>query len=235
MNVGRGCVATYVFLEVCARRKVGVCFLGKYWVGRTRSGTLSHPDYIMLGSANKGMKVVVFVSRDLGNGVELAVAIRHVVIVKVGGCKVGGVYGKYGIGVHAMKDWLGSMMGWIGGGDWVLLGDWNGYHHTWSLDGSSGPGGRVFAEWVQEHGVEVYFGDGGTFEQRRGGDVVPTRTDFEVLSPDCSWTSEDGNCFLSVHACIRGSLVVGELERVDKRQVVEWDRLPVILADEDEG
>ena len=41
----------------------------------------------------------------------------------MGGCPVGGVYGKCGVGVHVMRDWLVSLEGWIGGGEWVLLGD----------------------------------------------------------------------------------------------------------------
>ena len=113
VKVGRGCVAMDLFLEVCARGKVGVCFVGAWGVARTGSGTQSHTEYVMLGYATKGTKVVVFVRRDLVDGVELTVAMAHVVIVNVGGCKVGGVYGKCGIGVHGMKDWLGSMTGWI--------------------------------------------------------------------------------------------------------------------------
>lgn len=145
-NVGRGCVATDVFLEVCASRKVGVCFVGECWVARTGSGTQSHMDYVMLGSATKGTKVVVFVRRDLVDSVELAVATARVVIVKVGGCKVGGIYGKCGIGVHTMKDWVESIVGRIGGGDWVLLSDWNAHDHMWSLDERSRPGGQVLGK-----------------------------------------------------------------------------------------
>ena len=53
------------------------------------------------------------------------------------------------------------------GGDWVLLGDWNAHHHTWSLDGKSGPRGRVLAEWVLERGAEVHFGKGGHLNEGR--------------------------------------------------------------------
>ena len=49
-----------------------------------------------------------------------------------------------------MRDWLVSLEGWVGGEEWVLLGDRNGHHHTWSLDGRSGLGGKVLAEWVLE-------------------------------------------------------------------------------------
>ena len=73
----------------------------------------------------------------------------------------------------------------------MLLGDWNAHHHTWSLDGKSGPGGRVLAEWVLERGAEVHFGVGGTFERRRERDLVQSRIDFPVASPDSGWTDED--------------------------------------------
>ena len=53
MNVGRGCVATHVFLESCARKAVGICFVGECWVASTGNGTQSHPDYVMLGNASK--------------------------------------------------------------------------------------------------------------------------------------------------------------------------------------
>ena len=150
--------------------------------------------------------------RDLVDGVGLGMATAYVVIVKVASCKVGGVYGKCGIGVYDLKDWLVTMTGWIGGGERVLLGDWNANDNLWSLDGRLVPGRRVIAQWTQEHGVEVQFGGGGTIEPRHVGDVVQSRIDVTVSSPECDWTGEDDDWLLSGHACIGGSLVVGELE-----------------------
>ena len=221
MNVGRGCVATHVFLESCAKKGVGICFVGEYWVARRGLGTQSHPDYVMLGHATKGTKVVSFVRRDLVDRVELVVATARAVVVEVGGCRVGGVYGKCGISVHAMRDWVDSMTGWIGGGDWALLGDYNAHHHKWSLDGRSGPGGKVLAEWVQDRGAEVHFGEGGTFERRRRGGMVQSRIDFVVASPDSGWIGEADDWLLSDHAGIGRSLVVDKLRRVDEREVID--------------
>ena len=93
----------------------------------------------------------------------------------------------------------------------------------------------MLAEWVLELGAEVHFGVGGTFERRRGRDVVQSRIDFAVASPDSSWTDEDADWLLSDHSSIGGSLVVGEVGRTDRREVVDWDRLAVTLADKDEG
>ena len=77
-------------------------------MGMTGNGTRSHPDYVMLGSASRGTKVVVFIRKDLVDGVSLVVATARVVGVEVGSCQVGGVYGNCVVGVHAMRDWLGS-------------------------------------------------------------------------------------------------------------------------------
>ena len=44
MNVGRGCVATHVVLESCARKEVGICFVKECWVVLTGNGTQSHLD-----------------------------------------------------------------------------------------------------------------------------------------------------------------------------------------------
>ena len=81
----------------------------------------------------------------------------------------------------------------------------------------------------------MHFGGGGNFEGRHRGDVVQSRIDCAVLSPHCGWTGEDSDWLLSDHACIGGSLVVVELGKVDERQGVEWHRLSITLADEDEG
>ena len=74
-------------------------------------GTQSHPDNTMLGSTSRGTKVVVFVRKDLVDGVSLVAATARVVVVEVGSCRIGGVYRKCRVGVHAMGDWLGSLEG----------------------------------------------------------------------------------------------------------------------------
>ena len=117
----------------------------------------------------------------------------------------------------------------------MLLGDWNAHHHMWSLDGKSGPGGRVLVKWVMGKGAEVHFEEGGTFERRRGRDVVQSWIDFAVSSPESGWTHEGTNWLLSDHSSIGGSLVIGQGAGTDHREVVNWDRLAVTLTDEDEG
>ena len=71
-----------------------------------------------------------FVRQDLVDGVRLVLATVWVVMIKIGGCRVGGVHGKCDVVVHAMKDWQDSLLKWVGRGDWVLLGDWNAHHYT---------------------------------------------------------------------------------------------------------
>ena len=93
----------------------------------------------------------------------------------------------------------------------------------------------MLAEWVLERGAEVYFGEGGTFERRRGREVVQSRIDFVVTSPNSGWTNARANRLLSDHSSIGGSLVIGEVRRADRREVVDWDRLAATLADEHEG
>ena len=107
MNVGRGCVGAHVFLESCARKEVDICFVGEYWITRDGNGTQSHSDYVILGNVRRGTKVVVFIRKVLVDGVSLVAATARAVVVEVGGCRVGGVYEKCGVGMHEMKDWLG--------------------------------------------------------------------------------------------------------------------------------
>ena len=93
----------------------------------------------------------------------------------------------------------------------------------------------MLAEWDMERGAEVHFGDGGTFERRRGSGMVQSRIDFAVAFPDSGGTDEDADWLLSDHLSIGGSLVIGEVQRTAGREVVDWDRLATTLADEDEG
>lgn len=67
-------MATHVFLKCSARKEVGFCFVGECWLALTGSGTQSRPDYVLLGYATKGTKVVAFVKRDLVDSVELVLA-----------------------------------------------------------------------------------------------------------------------------------------------------------------
>ena len=92
----------------------------------------------------------------------------------------------------------------------------------------------MLVEWVLERGAEVQFGEGGTFERRRGRDVVQSRIDFAVTSPDSGLIDEDADWLLSDHSSIGESLVIGEVRRMDRREVVDWDGLAATLADEDE-
>ena len=94
--------------------------------------------------------------------------------------------------------------------------------------------GRVLSEWVLEWGTEVHLGKGGTFERRRGRGMMQSQIQFAVTSPDSGWTDEDADWVLSDHSSIGGSLVIGEVRRVDTREVVDWDGLAATLADEDE-
>ena len=93
----------------------------------------------------------------------------------------------------------------------------------------------MLAEWVLERGAEVYFGEGGMFERRRGREVVQSRIDFVVTSPNSGWTNARANRLLSDHSSIGGSLVIGEVRRADRKEVVDRDRLAATLADEHEG
>ena len=58
----------------------------------------------MLGKVSRGTKVVVFVRKDLVDAVLLVSITARAVVVDVGGCLVGGVYGKCGVSVNAMED-----------------------------------------------------------------------------------------------------------------------------------
>ena len=92
----------------------------------------------------------------------------------------------------------------------------------------------MLAEWVLERGAVVHFGEGGTFERRRGREVGQSRIDFVVTSPDSGWTDGGTDWLLSDHSSMGRSWVIGEVRRADRREVVDWNRLAATLTDEDE-
>ena len=63
---------------------------------------------------------------------------------------------------------------------------------------------------------------------------MQSRIDFAVTSPDSGWTDASTDWLLSDHSSIGVSLVIGEVRRPDRREVVDWDRLAATLTDEDE-
>ena len=144
MNVGQSCDATYEFLESCAQKDVGVAFVGECWVERKGGrGTQSHLDFVRLGSVSAAHRVACFVLRSLVGVCRLVECAHQFVCVEIGGVRVGGSYGRCGEQVHDMERWLEGIREVVGVGRWVLLGDWNAHHPAWSLDGRSGPSGRV--------------------------------------------------------------------------------------------
>ena len=54
-------------------------------MARDGKGTQSHTEIVMLGSASRGTKVVVFTRKDLVDGVSLVAASVRAVVVEVGG------------------------------------------------------------------------------------------------------------------------------------------------------
>ena len=181
MNVGRGCGATHEFLEWCARRGVGVAFVGECWVERKDGrGTQSHPDCVRLGGISVAQRVTCFVLRTLVDRCWLVECAHRFICVEVGGVRIGGVYGRCGERVHDMERWLEGIRKVVGVGRWVLLRDWNAHHHAWSLYEKGGPNGGVLKRWMEERGARLVKGDGNTFERTRGGEVVVSLIDFAV-------------------------------------------------------
>ena len=111
---------------------------------------------------------------------ELVECAHRFVCIEVGGVRIRGVYGRCGERVHDMERWLEGIREVVGVGRWILLGDWNAHHTVWSLDGKSGPSGRVLERWMQERGARLVKGEGSTFERPREGVKVASRIDFAV-------------------------------------------------------
>ena len=108
------------------------------------------------------------------------------VCVELGGVRFGGVYSKCGSRVHELSRWLDMIRGYVSGARWILIGDWNAHHESWSLDGRSDSVGRVLKEWRQLQGARLLRGREHTFERRRGGGVVVSRIDFALVGAGLS-------------------------------------------------
>ena len=156
MNMGRSADATHEFLEGCARCDVAVPFVGESLVQkRSGVGIQSHPDYVRLGSMSGGGKVACHVWRDLVDCCVLVGCQNRFVCVEIGGVRIWGVYNKCGARVHEMLHWLDQVQGLVGGGRWILIGDWNAHHAEWSLDGRSDSVGRALEEWRTDRGAKI--------------------------------------------------------------------------------
>ena len=236
MNVGRGVEATHEYLERCARGDVAVAFVGECWVERLSDrGTQSHQHFVRLGSVSGGAKVACHVRRDLVDFCSLVCCANRFVCVELGGVRFGGVYSKCGSRVHEMSSWLEEILRGMGDRRWILVGDWNAHHTSWSLDGKSDPVGRVLEEWRQERGARLLRGRGHTFERRRGGDVVVSRIDFALAGGGVERGGLSAGWGLSDHSVVGCVGAVDDLvDVVGHRDAVDWLRVQVTVDGEEE-
>ena len=237
MNVGRWYLATHEYLEWYARGGVGVAFVGECWVERRDGwGTQSHPDYVRLGSVSVAHRVACFVLRSPVDVCRLMECAYRFVCVEVGGVRLGGVYRHCGESVHGMEQWLEGIREVVGGRRWVLLGDWNAHHRAWSLDGRSGPSGRVLKRWMEDRGTRLGKGEGNTFEYTHGGGTVASRIDFVVEGGGAHLGPLEVVWGLSDHSAISRVVQVAELVGVvHVREAVDWLAVELTVVEEDEG
>ena len=236
MNVGRGVEATHEYLERCARGGVAVAFVGECWVERkSDKGTQSHPDYVRLGSVSGGAKVACHIRRDLADFCSQVICTNRFICVELGGVKIGGVYSKCGSRVHELSRWLDMIRGYVSGGRYVLIGDWNAHHASWSLDGRSDSVGRVLEEWRQLQGARLLRGQEHTFERRRGGGVMVSRIDFALVGGGVERGGLSAGWGLSDHSAIGCVVAVDDLvDVVGYRDAVDWLRVQMTVDEEAE-
>ena len=135
-----------------------------------------------------------------------------------------------------MERWLNSIREVVGVGRWVLLGDWNAHHRAWSLDGKSGPSGRVLRSWMQERGADLVIGRESTFERTRAVVRVASRIDFAVVGGGARLGPLRSEWGLSDHSAIGGVVRVDPLVSVvDMREAVDWDAVALTVAEEEKG
>ena len=79
-----------------------------------------------------------------------------------------------------MEQWLEGIREMVGVGSRVLLGNSNAHYRAWSLDGRSGPSGRVLRRWIEERGARLVKGEGNTFERTCECERVASRIDFAL-------------------------------------------------------
>ena len=237
MNVGRSTHATHEFLEGCVRGRVGVAFVGECWVDKKSGvGTQSHPNYVRLGLLSGGGKVACHVRRDLADFCMLVGCENRFVCVEIGGVRIGGAYSKCGARVNEMLSWLGRVQDVVGGRGWVLIWDWNAHHGEWSLDGRSDAVGRALREWRVARGARLLKSRSHTFERRRGDGVVTSRIDFTLVGVRVERGGLSSGWGLSDHSAIGCLVGVDDLELVvGHRDAVDWARVQLTVADEDEG
>ena len=223
-----------MLLEWAFKREIDILFVGEMWVEKRKGNrTQTHRAFTLGSGVKKGKRVAVYWRKRLDGEVEVMRDEKNVVVVKIWGKKLGGVYVDGKSRMADWERWLESFEGYDS-----IVGDWNAHNPGWDplCEQADGRGKRL-EEWMIDRGWELGQGENGpTWERTREGRAEESRIDFFISKGPMEWVGGKRHKLLSDHWAITAEIEwhrVGEGVR-EERSRIDWDKLGVEVAEAEE-
>ena len=209
-------------------------FVGEMWVEKRKgNGTQTHGAFTLGSEVKKGKRVAVYWRKRLDGEVEIMRDEKNVVVVKVWGKRLRGVYMDGKLRMADWERWLESFEGYDG-----MVGDWNAHNPGWDplCEQADGRGKRM-EEWMIKKGWELGKGeDGPMWERMREERTEASWIDFFISKESTEWDGGKRHKLLSDHWVITAETDwhrVGERVRKERTRI-DWDKLVVEVAGAEE-
>ncbi|RPB27053.1 hypothetical protein L211DRAFT_846604 [Terfezia boudieri ATCC MYA-4762] len=213
-----------------AEEEVDVAFVGEAWIDREGKESQRHPTFVLGSSVRKGRRVLVYWQKSLMDDIRVILEEDNLVVVRVSGKKLGGVYASGKWQGRKWEEWLAGVGQKLGGGgeDMVVVEDWNAHSQAWDVTREEDSRGRTMADWLIGNGWSIAGRDSGwTWERMRRGRIERSRIDL-FLSKEKEWEGVRKEKLASDHWALLSDILwedSRESRVLMKRKVVNWESL----------
>ena len=202
-----------------------------------------HAGYECISSLTEGTKVVGYITRELVGSMEVLWEENNVLVLKVGGVRIGGVYWQPEWRTEETEERLAVLGRKLEGEKKMVIGDWNAHHELWACEHTQNNArGRQIVEWMEAEGLHLGSTKGKVTRQQGES---KSAIDFPLVSDPEEWEEgrnkdkkegeeEEEEWGMSDHQMIWGTHK-GVVQRDAVWKVVDWDKLKDTVKGVQEG
>ena len=140
-NVRRTSSVMDARLQRAAELNLDVFFMAEVRLDKDRDRILQvkrYAGYEYVSSLTERMKVVGYVARELIGSMAILWEDNNMLVIKVGGVQIGGVYWQPEWRTEETEEKLVTLGRKLEGEKKVVIGDWNAHHEMWACEGTQG-------------------------------------------------------------------------------------------------
>ena len=150
----------------------------KVWIAKGKVATINQMGYELVIEIRKSTKIAAYWKQGMGDMCEVIIDEDRAIGIKCGRKRVVGVYAKGNDSRRGYEEWVERVARNIRSRDGVVMGDWNAYHESCSLDRGTSTNGRVLQEAMEDVGSKWIGARGPTWKRRVDGELLQGRIDL---------------------------------------------------------